>query len=139
MMSAGSANDAHQKSVSLTPEGPPLAQRRQLRRIATAYLVGTALAVVLSRPLLFASGAAYLFLMLALGPIGFLFNLWIYPEAVIVKHVAIYLAATALLAVCLFLMKSRLRVIRNSAFFAASLVWVGSSAFTFWVEVVWGP
>src|SRR5262249_16970330 len=129
MTSAGSANDAHEKSVSLTPEEPSLAQRRHLRRIAIAYLVGTTLPVVLSRPLLLASGAAFLFLMLALGPIGFLFNLWIYPAAVIVNHVAIYLAATALLAVCLFLMKSRLRVIRNSAFFAASLVWVGSSAF----------
>src|SRR5262249_61427367 len=98
MTSAGSANDAHEKSVSLTPEEPSLAQRRHLRRFAVAYLVGTTLAVVLSRPLLFASGAAYVFLMLALGPIGFLFNLWIFPGAVLVILVLLYLVAARVLA-----------------------------------------
>jgi hypothetical protein len=70
-------------------------KHRWLRRITIAYFSASVLAVLLSRPLLLASaslyprdrlpsdadlllhvvGLAYLFLELALGPIGFLFNL----------------------------------------------------------------
>jgi len=120
-------------------EKPRPARRRQLRKIAIAYLLVSVLAVVFSRPLLFVSGGAYLLLELALGPIGFLFNLWIYPVVVIVDHVVVYLAATGVLALFLLLMGNSLRFLRISAYVGAATVWIGCSGFIFWVEVLWGP
>jgi len=97
------------------------------RYLAAAYLVASGMALVFGIHVANAIGPDILVaFFLVLGPPGALCYIAIDPAAMLLPALTVYVLATALLAVCLFVARRKSRTIRICVYCVAGLIWIGT-------------